>query len=81
MADLVSQIEVFVSCENLPNKDTFSKSDPCLYVYCAEKGQTGFLGHTEVVKYGPENGFYAQNGRRNACGLIRAGGVCAAEII
>ncbi|KAK2142237.1 hypothetical protein LSH36_982g00021 [Paralvinella palmiformis] len=47
----ISQIELSLSCCNLADRDTFSKSDPMIVVYIQEPISTGYkeLGRTEVI--------------------------------
>lgn len=45
-----SRVEMHLSCNNLPNMDWFSKSDPIVCVYQKHNGQYELLGRTERIK-------------------------------
>ncbi|GAM19754.1 hypothetical protein SAMD00019534_029290 [Acytostelium subglobosum LB1] len=45
-----SKVELRISCKGLTNKDTFSKSDPQVFVYCSLPGQQPrLMGKTEKI--------------------------------
>ena len=47
---LSEQIELFLSCADLPKKDVFSKSDPFVVVYLKEnQGRFNEIGRSEVI--------------------------------
>lgn len=51
MADCVSKVELSISCENLLDKDVFSKSDPlCALLLNTGGNQWVEIGRTEMVK-------------------------------
>lgn len=52
---LETKVELYISCNNLKNKDLLSKSDPCCVVKMGERQLNGDyhwqdLGRTEVQK-------------------------------
>ena len=48
-SDLYSQVELSISCTNLKDLDTFSKSDPVVFLL-EKKGQQWIkIGRTEVI--------------------------------
>ena len=48
-SDLYSQVELSISCSNLKDLDTFSKSDPVVFLF-EKKGQQWIkIGRTEVI--------------------------------
>ena len=47
--NIYSKVELSVECSNLKDLDTFSKSDPCVFLY-EKKGKDWIkLGRTEVI--------------------------------
>lgn len=51
VAEPVSRVELRISCQNLKNKDTTSKSDPCCVLSMLDKSGVYFeVGRTENVK-------------------------------
>ena len=52
MDELKSKIELFIECNNLPNLDTFSKSDPMVVVSLKDEQKNCYqeIGRTEIVK-------------------------------
>ncbi|ESN89898.1 hypothetical protein HELRODRAFT_91226 [Helobdella robusta] len=49
-AEPVTKVDIFVSCHNLLNMDTFSKSDPCCVLYIFIAGRWIEHGRTEQIK-------------------------------
>jgi len=50
-ADAMSmQVNLFISARNLPDRDTFSKSDPQCVVYERHYGRWTKIGKTEKIK-------------------------------
>jgi len=52
MANCITRIELSLSCQNIPNMDTFSKSDPLAVVYQtnSDGSHPQELGRTECIK-------------------------------
>jgi len=51
-ANAISKVELRLSCENLPNLDNLSKSDPCIYVFFQERRYINKQVSTNWVKIG-----------------------------
>lgn len=51
--NLSSEVELFVSCRNLPNKDTFSLTDPFVVVEVFNSDTQKYIevGRTETIAY------------------------------
>jgi hypothetical protein len=50
ITDNSKQVELFISCRNLINRDVFSKSDPQVFVYIQKTGKWVLHGKTEKIK-------------------------------
>ena len=48
-AELVTKLSIGFSCENLPNMDTTSESDPFVVLYKKINREWKQIGHTEII--------------------------------